>query len=49
MAQVCGVVEVAECETKMEVVQGVQCRPAKERVCTQIQQVRIFTPNKKIL
>ena len=40
--QVCGVVEVAECETKVEEVPGVQCRPAMERVCTQIQQVRIF-------
>ena len=46
--QVCGVVEVAECETKVEVVPGLQCRPAMERVCTQIQQVRIFRPNKKI-
>ena len=49
MAQVCGVVEVAECETKMEVVHGVQCRPVKERVCTQIQQVRMFRPCKKYL
>ena len=44
MAQVCGLVEVAECETKVEVVSGVQCRPVKERVCTQIQQVRMFRP-----
>ena len=44
MAQVCGVVEVAECETKVEVVPGVQCHPAKERVCTQIQQVVMFRP-----
>ena len=47
--QVCGVVEVAECETKVEVVPGLQCRPAMERVCTQIQQVRMFRPNKKYL
>ena len=47
--QVCGVVEVAECETKVEVLPGLQCRPAMERVCTQIQQVRIFRPNKKYL
>ena len=45
----CGVVEVAECETKVEVVPGVQCRPAMERVCTKIQQVTIFRPNKKYL
>ena len=40
--QVCGVVEVAECETKVEEVPGLQCRPGMERVCTKIQQVRMF-------
>ena len=48
MWQVCGVVEVAECETKVEEVPGLQCRPAMERVCTQIQQVRILDQTKNI-